>query len=263
MWSPMWLDELRQDVRYGLRMILRAPGFAVIAVGSSALGIGACAVIFAILNFAMLTPLPVEEPGQLISLSERDPRTGQTGGALSYPNFQDLRQARSFEGIAAHMTLSAPISSRRGDPLRHWGTLATADYFSVVKPRFAIGRGFDPSRDDIRGADRVVVLSYDLWRNRFGRASDIIGQTIAINARDATIIGVTAAGFRGTLGRFRVRILDPFSMVDELRAFAGIIDRVMANRGRYWLAGRGSAAPRHRDASGAGQNWRSRSAAER
>src|SRR5687767_6163238 len=96
-WVPVWIDQFRQDVRYACRTIRRAPGFAAIVVGSSALGIGACAVIFAILNFAVFRPLPVDEPARLMSLSGSDRRTGQAGDVLSFPDLRDVRHARSFE----------------------------------------------------------------------------------------------------------------------------------------------------------------------
>jgi predicted permease len=233
-WIPVWLDQLRQDLRHTLRMIGRAPGFAAIAVGSSGLGIGACAVIFSILNFALLRPLPVDKPEQLMSLFERDQRTGEISSALSYPDLRDLREVRAFDGIAAHTVLPASLAWR-GDPQRHWGSITTANYFAVVKPRFAIGRGFDASRDDTPGEPRVIVLSDDFWRRRFGGDPGIIGRTIAINQREATIIGVTAAGFRGTEVGFAPEFWIPFSMIEEHRTVAGIIDRVMVNRGRYWL----------------------------
>jgi predicted permease len=233
-WIPAWLDQLRQDLRHSLRLIRRAPGFAAIAIGSSALGIGICAVIFSIVNFALLRPLPVDEPGQLMRLFERDQRTGEASDALSYPDFHDLREARAFDGIAAHTALPASIAWR-GDPQRHWGAIATANYFAVVRPRFALGRGFDASRDDTPGESRVVVLSHDFWRRRFGGDLGVIGRTMAINQRDATIIGVTAAGFRGTDVGFAPEFWIPFSMIEEHRTFAGIIERVMVNRGRYWL----------------------------
>src|SRR5213593_2571226 len=117
---PVWLDQCAQDVRYALRTIRRAPGFAAIAVGSSALGIGACSLIFAILNVALLKPLPVDEPGRLMSLSEADRRTGAVGkNELSYPDFRDLRQTRSFDGIAAYDPLLPASLGLRDDPQRH------------------------------------------------------------------------------------------------------------------------------------------------
>src|SRR2546427_1827145 len=130
-WIPVWLDQCAQDVRYALRTIRRAPGFAAIAVGSSALGIGACAVIFAILNFAVFKPLPVQEPGRLMSLSQSDRRTGEAGNELSYPDFRDVRQARALDGIAGYTSLLPASIGSQSDPQRHWGTLATANYFAV------------------------------------------------------------------------------------------------------------------------------------
>ena len=112
------LDTLLQDIRYAVRTMRRAPGFAAIAVGSSALGIGACSVIFAILNFAVLQPLPVNEPRRVLSLSETDRASGEAGNELSYPDFKDLQQARSFEAIAAYdpwcLRPSAHKATRKG-----------------------------------------------------------------------------------------------------------------------------------------------------
>jgi putative ABC transport system permease protein len=231
-WIPVWIDQLRQDIRYAVRTIGRAPGFAAIAAGSSALGIGACAVVFAILNFAILKPLPVDQPDRLMSVSQSDRRTGQVGNELSYPDFQDLRRARCFEGIAAFNALLPVSVALRDDPERHWGSLATANYFAVAKPGFAAGRGFDASRDDRPGEPPVVVLSHDLWSRRFAGDRRVVGRTIWINNRAATVIGVTAAGFRGTDVGFVPELWIPFSMIEEDRVHSG---RALENRQRYWL----------------------------
>jgi predicted permease len=232
-WIPVWMDQLCQDVRYAVRTMRRAPGFAAIAVGSSALGIGACAVIFAMLNVTIFRPLPVDQPGRLMRVSQSDRSTGEGGNELSYPDFQDLRRARCFEGIAAYNALLPVSLGGRGDPQRHWGSLATANYFAVVKPGFAAGRGFDASRDDTPGDAPVVVLSHDLWHRRFAGDPRIVGRTIPINNRAATVIGVTAAGFRGTDVGFVPEFWIPFSMIDEDRVHSG---RAKENRQRYWLS---------------------------
>jgi predicted permease len=234
-WIPIWLDQCRQDVDYALRTIRRAPGFAAIAVGSSALGIGACAVIFAVLTFAIFTPLPINEPERVMSVSQSDRRTGD-GNELSYPDFRDLRQARSFDGIAGYNLLLPASIGVYGDPQRHWGILATANYFAVIKPAFAAGHGFDASRDDTRGGPPVVVLSHALWHRRFAGDPGIVGRTISINNRATTVIGVTAAGFRGTDVGFVAEFWIPFSMIDEDRLHGGSLwARVRENRQRYWL----------------------------
>jgi predicted permease len=232
-WGTPWLDALLQDVRYTVRTMRRAPGFAAIAVGSAALGIGASSLIFAILNFAVLKPLPVDEPGRLLSLSEINRRTGEAGGVLSYPDVRDLQQARSFEAVAASSPwLPASIGSQ-GDPQRHWGALVTANYFAVVKPGFAAGRGFDPGRDDRPGEPPVVVLSHDLWQTRFGGDPAIVGRTVSLNKRVATVIGVTDARFRGTELGILSEFWIPFSMIDEIGPRSQAIGE---NRQRYWLS---------------------------
>jgi predicted permease len=227
------LETSWQDLRYAGRMLRKSPGFAAIAVGSSALGIGACSVIFAILNFAMFRPLPVDEPGRLLSVSESDRRTGEVGDVLSYPDFRDLRHVRSFEGIAASDDLLAASIGAPSDPQRHWGALVTANYFEVVKPGFALGRGFDASRDDTPGESPVVVLSHALWTGRFGGDPRIVGRSISINGRTAMVIGVTAPAFRGTDVGVVPEFWIPFSMLDEVEFRLGPVSR---NRTRYWLS---------------------------
>ncbi len=231
-WGTPSLDALLQDLRYAVRTIRRAPGFAAIAVGSTALGIGACSAIFAIANFAVYKPMPVAEPERLMSLSEIDRRTGEAND-LSYLDFRDLREARAFEGVAACKNLLSASIGTGEVPQRHWGSMVTADYFSVVRPGFALGGGFDAGRDDTRGAPRVIVLSHDLWRTRFAGDPAIVGREVAVNNRAATVIGVTARGFRGTNLGIRSEFWIPFSMIDEVEARSG---RVTENRRRFWLS---------------------------
>jgi putative ABC transport system permease protein len=232
-WRWVSLDVFLQDLRYAIRTMRRAPGLAMVAIASSALGIGACTVIFSVLEFALFKPLPVEHPGRLMRLSELDRRTGESGNELSYLDFVDVRNARAFDGIAAYDPLLAVSIRAHGDPERHWGALATANYFAVVKPPFVVGRGFDPQRDDERGAPRVVVLSHDLWQRSFGADPTVVGRTVAINSSPATVIGVTAAGFRGTDVGIVPEFWIPFSMIDEVE---GRLGPVTTNRRRFWLA---------------------------
>jgi predicted permease len=231
-WRTAWLDALVQDLRYALRTMRRAPGFTAIAVSSCALGIGACSVIFTILNAALFKSLPVDDPGKLMKVSEVDRRTGEAGNELSYLDFLDLRRAGAFEGLAAADPLIPASIGIHGEPQRHWGALVTANYFAVVKPAFAVGRGFDPLRDDRRGEPPVVVLSHDLWQRQFGGDAGIVGRPVAINRRSATIIGVTAASFRGTEMGVVPAFWIPFSMIDEVEARSG---PVTENRRRFWL----------------------------
>ena len=227
-----WVEDLRRDLQYAVRWLVRTPGFAVLVAGSTALGIAAALVIAAMLNAALFASLPVARPDRLVSVSEIDRRTGTAGNELSYPDFLDLRRVTTLAGVAALSPFLPASIDPHTDPQRHWGALATANYFEVVRPHFAAGRGFDPARDDTSGAPPVVVVSHRLWQSRFGAAPDVVGRTVAINGRPATVIGVTAAGFSGTEVGVVPEFWIPFSMLGDLEARMGPISR---NRGRHWL----------------------------
>ncbi len=235
-WGFVWLDTLWQDTRYAVRMMRRAPGFTAIAAGSSAVGIGGCSIIFAILAFALYPRLPVDDPSRLVSVTEVDQRSGRVVGQLSYPDYLDLVAARSFEGVAAVDPLLPAAIDVQGEPQRHWGALVTANYFAVVKPAFLLGRGFDMLRDDRPGESPVIVLSYALWQRRFAGDPTVLGRQLSINGRPCTVIGVTSEDFRGTVAGLAPDFWIPFSMLDEQRAFEGILRRVLENRERYWLS---------------------------
>ena len=167
-WIARWLSDLVQDWVFAVRTIRNQPGFAAVAILSAALGIGACSLIFGIANFALFRSLPVDDPSRLVSVSGSNLRRGRVGSSLAYPDFEDLRQARSFQGLTAFFQFMPATISSNGEPQRYWGSLVTANYFDVVRPAFVVGRGFDAAKDDQKGEAPVVVLSHDLWRSRFG-----------------------------------------------------------------------------------------------
>jgi predicted permease len=167
-----------------------------------------------------------------LSVYEIDRRTG-VANDFSYLDYLDLRQAPSFEAMAAVQTHVPAAIGAQGDPERRWGALVTAGYFDVVKPSFALGRGFAAPRDDTRGEAPAIVLSHALWRDAFGADPAIVGRPISINRRTATVIGVTASGFRGTDLGIVPEFWIPFSMIDEVEARSG---PVTVNRRRFWLS---------------------------
>ena len=232
-WGRPALEACVQDLRYGVRLMRRSPVFSIVAVASSALGIGACAVIAALLNTVLLEPLPVDAPDRLMHVSELDRRSGEAGNELSYLDFRDLQQrTRIFDGVAAANYMLPAAIGAEDDPQRQWGALVTANYFDVVRPVFLLGRGFDRGRDDVRGAPPVIVLSHDLWRGRFNADRGIVGRDVSVNGKVATVIGVTADGFAGTQLGFASAFWIPFSMLDEVEGRSGPVTQ---NRRRFWL----------------------------
>ncbi len=197
------MSTLIQDLRYGVRMLGKNPGFTAVAALTLALGIGANTAIFTIVDAILLNPLPVKEASRLVQLDTTDKKTfvalgNATRLGVSFPNFQDYaRSADVFSGIAAFQF--APLTlSRRGEPRQIPGTLVTANYFDVLGVPAALGRTFNPNEDQKPGGDSVVVLSYGLWAHEFGADQGILGKQLTLNGHSYTVIGVAQAGFKGT-----------------------------------------------------------------
>ncbi len=234
-WIARWLSDSMQDAAYAARTVRKQPGFATAAVLSAALGIGACSLIFGMANFALRRSLPVTESSRLMSVSGQNLRRDRIGQSISFPDFEDLRQAHSFQGMTAFFPAAPGAISSGGEPQRYWGSLVTANYFDVVRPAFVMGRGFDAARDDRKGEAPVVVLGYQLWRSRFGGDRNLIGQTIELNNRKATVVGVTGPGFQGTETMLVSAFWLPFSMLDSL-ADAGMgADRLTDRSGQNFM----------------------------
>jgi putative ABC transport system permease protein len=192
-----WLEELWQDLRYGLRMLRRKPGFTVAAVLSLALGIGANSTVFTFLNAILIRPLPYPEPERLVNLWERAP--GSTGANPVLPlNFVEWRdRARSFEAIT--LTQSFPLNAAMQEGAEQLSNLwVTSEFFRVFGTPPALGRAFT-SEETMAGGDRgVVIISHDLWQRRFAGDPGVIGKTLLFSLGQQTraVIGVMPAGFR-------------------------------------------------------------------
>jgi predicted permease len=206
-----------QDVRYSLRMIAKAPGFAVIAILTLALGIGANTTIFSWINSALLNPVPgIGNPSEVVSLTLSKP--GDNPFPLTYPDVEAIRDGQqSFTGIAACNFAQMSLTGK-GKPERVWGMVATANYFDVLGVRPILGRGFLPVEDEKPGGAPVAVISYRLWQTHFGANPNVVGQGIEINQHPYTIVGVTPAVFQGSQTGVRTEIWVPIMMVDQLIA---------------------------------------------
>ena len=189
----MSLDDLRQDLRYGARQLLRKPTFTAIVVGTLAIGIGASTAIFSVLKGVYLDALPYEEPDRLTYIWHGD-TDGMCCGPLSGPDFVDLRaSSETFEDMAVLSSGGTSLTGD-GDPERVLGARITPSLFSLLRVQPALGRPI--TVEDQLAGEPVVVLSDRLWRYRFGGDVATVGRTIEINGEPHTVVGVLPAGFK-------------------------------------------------------------------
>jgi predicted permease len=186
------LSSLARDMAYSWRRLRKAPAFAFVTVLTLALGIGANATIFSIVNRLVLRPALVGSPTTLLALHTT--HHGECCNSFSWPLFTDLReQAKSFSGLAAYNELVPASIGGNGEPERVWGQAATANFFDVAQTGMTLGRGFRPEEEHLP----VVVLGHALWQQRFGADPLIVGKAINLSGKPFTVVGVAPPGFRG------------------------------------------------------------------
>jgi len=187
------MTTLIQDLRYGLRMLAKNPGFTAVALMALALGIGANTAIFSVVNGVLLRPLPYAEPGRLMTVYETTREFGQM--SVAYPNFLDWRRENhSFTDMAAYRGDDFNFTGS-GQPEHLGGEFVSASLLPVLGVNPSLGRNFLP-QEDREGASGVVMLSYGLWKRRFGADPNILGKTMTLNARSYKVIGVLPSDFR-------------------------------------------------------------------
>src|SRR5690349_477525 len=187
------LDQLMQDISYGARGLRRAPGFAVIAILTLALGIGANTAIFSIVYAVLLRPLPYEKPGQLVRLYETEAAPGNY--PFTGPDFLDWKsQNHSFQDMTLISWTHAMNLSGRGEPDHVLGTPTESNFFSLFGAQPLLGRTWAPGEDE-PGHDHVVILGYGLWQSHFGGDPKIVHTNIELNGETYNVIGVMPAGF--------------------------------------------------------------------
>jgi len=189
------MKTLWHDVRYGLRMLLKKPGFTLTAVVTLALGIGATSTIFSFVNGILLRPLPYQDSERLVSLDETAPKRGIVSMGVSFPNFLDWReQNRVFTGVAAYSENSCTLTGS-GEPEQLSGADISHNTFEILGVAPILGRTFTAEEDRPEN-DLFVILSHGLWERRFGAKSEVIGQKITLNNYPHTVIGVMPPGFK-------------------------------------------------------------------
>jgi predicted permease len=187
------MSTVYQDLKYGLRMLAKNPGFTAVALLALALGIGANTAIFSVVNGVLLRPLPYAEPGRLMMVYERSQEFGQA--SVAYPNFLDWRRENhSFTDIAAYRGDDFNFTGS-GQPEHLRGEFVSAGLLPVLGVNPLLGRNFLP-QEDRQGASGVVMLTYGLWKRRFGADPNILGNTMTLNARSYKVIGVLPPDFR-------------------------------------------------------------------
>src|SRR5256714_15077372 len=181
------MQTLLQDVRYGVRMLLKRPGFTLVAVITLALGIGANTTIFSFVNGILLRSLPYPQPGRVVALDETALKRGVASMGVSFPNFLDWReQNRVFEDVAAYDTASQALTGS-GEPEQIQGAEISHGLLEILRVSPLMGRTFTAVEDRPK-SDDVVILSYSLRPRRFGGHAHIIGQTVPMDASPRTVI---------------------------------------------------------------------------
>jgi predicted permease len=224
------MKQLLADIRYALRQLRRAPGFAVTAVLTLALGIGANSTILSWISATLFNPIPgAKNIGSMLTL-QRGERSEHPTPPFSYPDFVDLRQSnQSFSGMVAYHDDYISITGS-AQPERIYGALTSADYFEVLGVQPYLGRTLISSQANERAGAPIAVLSYGLWQNHFAGDPGIIGKTIQLNLHPYTIVGVAPRGFRGCKSGLRTDIFLPLG-TDRQIWYDGRIER----RGLNWL----------------------------
>jgi putative ABC transport system permease protein len=222
------MNTLLQDIRFGVRMLLKSPSISIVATIALALGIGANTAIFSVVNAVLLRPLPFPDPDSLVAVFETVPQRGMLRGSHSYPNFFDVRaQNTVFERLASYHG-SNFIMTGRGEPARLQGEVVTADLFPLLGVAPTLGRTFHADEDKPSDA-RVVVISHSLFRKHFGEDPSILNEVITLDGRGYTVVGVMPPGFEFPIQN------DPVDLWTTIAIDAAGSSPVTNQRGAHFL----------------------------
>ena len=229
------MEKLLQDIRFGFRQLIKQPGFAVLAIVSMALGIGANTSIFSLVDTALLRPLAVKEPSQLVELygtANKGAGTANKGAdwsLQSYLNYKDYRDRNTvFSGLFVYRVTVSSLTVNNSSQ-RVWGYLVSGNYFDVLGVKPMLGRAFLPEEDQTPDSHPVAVLSYNCWQHRFGGDPTIVGKTVDFNSRPFTVIGVAPKGFIGTEVAYDPEMFIPVMMAKTIEPESRWLDKRDSN----------------------------------
>lgn len=209
------METLLQDIRFGFRQLVKKPGFAVLAIISMALGIGANTSIFSLVDTALLRPLAVKEPSQLVELYGTL-QNGAEWSLQSYPNYKEYRDRNTvFSGLSVYRVVVSSLTVNNSSQ-RVWGYLVSGNYFDVLGVKPMLGRSFLPEEDQTPDSHPVAVISYNCWQRRFGGDPAVVGKTVQFNTRPFTVIGVAPKGFIGTEVAYDPEMFVPVMMAKTI-----------------------------------------------
>ncbi len=192
-WNLLWLEQLLEDMRFGLRLLRKNPGFTLVAILTLALGIGANAAVFSVVYAVLLRPLPYKDPASLLVLHETTPKVGDV--SVSFPNFIDWRAAsRTFRQMAAVQAVDFNLAGVT-QPENISGDAVSPNFLSMMGVRPFLGRDFDASEEK-PGTAPVLLLSFSLWQSHLGGDPNAVGKTITLDGRSFTIVGVLPPNYR-------------------------------------------------------------------
>ena len=184
-----WVDELIQDIRYGARTLGKNRGYALLAVLTLGLGIGANTAIFSVINGVLLKPLPYEHGDRLVVVRQSAPLSGQNTLGVAIAEYFDYReQADVFDGLVEYHQMNFDLLNR-GEPDRVSTGVVSANFFDLLGITPVLGRSF-VAADDVPGAEAVLILSHTYWRQKFGGDPSIVGQVFEMNDKPHRVIGV-------------------------------------------------------------------------
>jgi predicted permease len=219
------LETLWQDLRFAGRQLRKSPGFAIVALLSLGLGIGANAVIFSLVNTMLLRPLPIAQPEEVFAIHQGKQKDPSYSQSMSYPNYKDIRDRNTVLAGMAVYRFDPMSVSHNGNNERLWGYLVSGNYFDVLGVRALWGRTFTADEDRTPNSRPVVVLSHGCWQRRFGAEQGIVGSAVKINGRDFTVIGVAPPQFTGTESVFTPELWAPSMMQEWVESNSGLQQR--------------------------------------
>ena len=195
-----WFEMLWQDIRFGLRMLVKSPGFTFVAVLTLALGIGANTALFSVVNGVLLNPLPYPHPEELVTVHASKPNFSE--GSISYPNFRDWqRDNKTLAALAVSRGTGYSLTGM-GDAEELRAELVSSDFFSLLGVKPILGRLFAPGEDEI-GREPLVIVSQGFWQRKFGSRPDVLGKVLTLDGRNYMIVGVLPPNFNLTVSNFR------------------------------------------------------------